>query len=147
LWTRRKAPPLMAIINECPNGHSYEARPITREFHTIHQHCTVCEALLRAVRIVEHPGRPGVYPPAPALGAPGWTVEPPTREGWYWYHESGKNEGCPMMALVFVTREIRYASRFAEHELRSYRDPHRVEECLGSWAGPLDSLGNGVTKS
>jgi hypothetical protein len=140
VWTKKQPAPMLAIINECLNGHAYEAPPVTREFHVIKQYCRVCEAPLRTVRIVGHSCHADGFPPAPALGAPPWTPERPIRPGWYWYHEPGKNEDRPMMALVFVTREIRYASRFAAQELRSYRDPHRVEECPGSWVGPLLSI-------
>ncbi len=140
LWTDKKTPLTPAIINECLSGHLYEAHPVTREFHAIKRDCALCNAPLRTVLIVSSPSGPEGGPPAPAIGASEWTLEKPTRSGWYWYHEAGKNQDRPMRALVFETRAIRYASRFAAHELQSFRDPHRVEECPGSWVGPSRSL-------
>jgi hypothetical protein len=140
VWAHKKTPPPPAIINECLNGHAYESHPVTREFHAIKQHCALCDAPLRTVRIVGNPSHSESAHRAPAIGAPEWTRDPPTCSGWYWYYEAGKNRDRPMKAFVFQTRAIQYVSRFATHEPQSFRDPHRLQECSGSWWRGPESL-------
>jgi hypothetical protein len=67
----------------------------------------------------------------------GLTPDKPTRPGWYWYQEAGRNGDAPMSTWVFVSGTSRYAMRFASDELQSFRDPHRLEECPGWWSGPI----------
>ncbi len=67
-----------------------------------------------------------------------WTHTYPTSGRWYWSRETGLNLDEPLLAWVFDTSGSLYACRYGPHDLLCFREPHRLDGCLGQWCGPWE---------
>jgi hypothetical protein len=63
-----------------------------------------------------------------------WTIEQPTKPGWYWFREPGLNLDKPMPAWVYQTGDIVYVKLCGAYEDCAEK---RLDELKGEWAGPI----------
>lgn len=63
-----------------------------------------------------------------------WTLEKPSKSGWYWFREPGLNLDKPMPAWVYQSGES-----FCVKLCGAYEDCNekRLDELKGEWAGPI----------
>ncbi len=45
-----------------------------------------------------------------------WTLQKPTKPGWYWYREPGLNLDKPMPAWVYQSGQVLYVKLCGAHE-------------------------------
>jgi hypothetical protein len=70
-----------------------------------------------------------------------WTLQKPTKAGWYWYRKPGFNMNKPLPVWVYDVLQPRHgadAKIFYAHLMPPHdKGPltERVEECKGEWAG------------
>jgi hypothetical protein len=63
-----------------------------------------------------------------------WTLQKPTKPGWYWYREQALNLDKPMPAWVYQSGQVLYVKLCGAHEDLEERG---VNELNGEWAGPI----------
>ena len=67
-----------------------------------------------------------------------WTKDKPTRSGWYFYRQPGKNLGKPLSAWVYTQARTVHVSMHAPHDIPQSCPTAQAEDLTGEWWGPLE---------
>lgn len=78
-----------------------------------------------------------------------WTKELPKTPGWYWYRESGNEQGCMpwidrMSGPVVVEVESQDGSLSVWVTHMDFTDPLNTDNFPGEWAGPIPPPADGA---